>query len=388
MPAKIRKLPDEHSIERVKKVPMDAPLLLTTLLLIAVGLIALFTASYPTAFYNPKISSPIYFVVRQGGFALAGLICMVIISKFDYHKYHLFAIPLYIVSIILLTLVLVPGLGKTINNATRWLKIGLFFGPEYQPSEIAKMAIIFLFSSFASIYNTRIKTFVGLLPYGVALLPIIALLFLEPHLSATIIIVLSGVTILFVAGMRLWYFVPAGIAGAGVVALAYRFMNHVQTRIAIWLDPFSDFRGDGWQGANSFIAIGSGGLWGLGLGRSRQKYLYLPEPQNDFIFSVICEELGFIGALLVMFIFAYFIYRGFHIAMNARDRFGCFIATGITAQFAIQTLVNLCVVSGLMPVTGASLPFFSYGGTALMMQLFEVGILLNVSRQIPPDRVD
>ena len=157
---------------------------------------------------------------------------------------------------------------------------------------------------------------------------------------------------------------------------------HVRDRIAVWLDPFIDLTDKGWQGANSFVAIGSGGFWGLGLGQGRQKHLYLPEPQNDFVFSSWCEEVGFVGAVLVMLLFAYLIYRGFYIARNSKDKFGCLLAVGITSKLAIQTLVNLFVVSGLFPVTGASLPFFSYGGTALLVQLGEMGILLNISRHM------
>lgn len=371
MPNKSRRVLEENTIERPRKMPLDSPLLLITFLLMAVGLISLFTASYPKAYYSDMISTPLYFVMRQGMFAAVGIVAMLIVSFFDYHKYHYFSVPLYAAAIVLLILVLLIGRGE--NGAKRWV-----FG--FQPSEIAKTAIILFFSSFASIYNSKIRTFKGLMPYGLALLAVAFLLYLEPHMSATVIIILTGFAILFIAGMRLWYFVPLGIIGVIGGAYCVMTLEHVQTRIRVWLDPFIDMQNKGWQACQSFIAIGSGGIWGLGLGRSRQKYLYLPEPANDFIFSVICEELGLIGAILVMIMFAYFIYRGFYIARNARDKFGCLLATGITAKFAIQTLVNLCVVTGLMPVTGASLPFFSYGGTSLMMQLFEVGVLLNISR--------
>lgn len=205
-------------------------------------------------------------------------------------------------------------------------------------------------------------------------------------MSASMILIVIGFVILFVAGMHVWFLVPVGIGGGIIAVIAYFTLNHVQERINIFLNPFLDAKDTGYQAVQSLIAIGSGGAFGLGLGQSRQKFLYLPEPMNDFIFSVICEELGFVGAALILVLFAYFVYRGFSIARRAADRFGCLLATGITMQFAFQILLNLAVVSGLFPVTGASLPLFSYGGTALVMQLVEIGILLNISRNIPPSK--
>ena len=206
------------------------------------------------------------------------------------------------------------------------------------------------------------------------------LLALEPHTSAMMIVCGIGVCILVAGGMRLWYFVPIGVVGAGTLTAFYFMFSHVRDRFAVWLDPFSDMTDKGFQGAMSQIAIGSGGFFGFGLGQGRQKHLYLPEPQNDFIFASWCEEMGFIGALLVILLFAYLIYRGFRVARAAPDKFSAMLATGITAKLAIQTLMNLFVVTGIIPVTGAALPFFSYGGTALLIQLGEMGILLNISR--------
>lgn len=356
---------------------LDGALLTIILLLLAVGLIALYTASYPTAYY--RFGKAAHFVVRQARFAGVGVLLMLGVSYIDYHIYGRFQKPLFCLAILLLLLVFTP-LGIDHNNARRWLGTESF---EFQPSEIAKIAVIISFSYYAARAGDKIRTFrQGIVPYFAALGVIALLLFKQPHLSATIIIFGTGLAILFVAGIKLWYFIPVGIlAGLGGVA-AYQIMPHVRTRIAVWLDPFIDYSDKGWQGANSHIAIGSGGFWGLGLGQGRQKYLYLPEPQNDFVFSAWCEETGFIGAVLVMLLFAYLIYRGFYIARSARDKFGCLLAVGITAKLAIQTLVNLFVVSGLFPVTGASLPFFSYGGTALLIELCEMGILLNVSRNI------
>ena len=228
-----------------------------------------------------------------------------------------------------------------------------------------------------------VKTMVQ--PYGLLLAMYIGLLYLEPHTSAMVIICGIGVIILLAGGMRLWYFAPILGLGAGAVAVFYVAFPHVRTRFEVWLNPFSDMADKGLQGSMSQIAIGSGGLLGRGLGNGLQKQLYLPEPHNDFIFATWCEEMGLIGALLVILLFAYLIYRGFRVARYAPDKFGSLLATGITAKLAIQTLMNLFVVTGIMPVTGAALPFFSYGGTALLLQLGEMGILLNISRYMRID---
>ena len=228
-----------------------------------------------------------------------------------------------------------------------------------------------------------VKTMVQ--PYGLLLALYIGLLYLEPHTSAMIIICGIGIIILLAGGMRLWYFAPILGLGAGVVAAFYVAFKHVRDRFEVWLNPFSDMANKGLQGSMSQIAIGSGGLLGRGLGNGLQKQLYLPEPHNDFIFATWCEEMGLIGALLVILLFAYLIYRGFRVARYAPDKFGSLLATGITAKLAIQTLMNLFVVTGIMPVTGAALPFFSYGGTALLLQLGEMGILLNISRYMRID---
>ncbi len=378
VPQKVKK----PRVSRVKK--MDFSTVIMVVLLMIVGLIALFSASYPTALYN--FNDPTRFIRNQFIFAVVGMVAMLIVSRVDYHIYGRFSKQIFIFGIILLVLVLIPGVGVSHNNATRWLEVpGL---GEFQPSEIMKTGVIVAFAYYAAKAGPKIRTVrYGILPYLGALAVIAGLLYREPHLSATVIIIGVGLCILFVAGIRIWYFFPIGAAAGVAFALAYNtpIFAHVRDRIAVWLDPFIDLTGDGWQGANSFVAIGSGGFWGLGLGQGRQKYLYLPEPQNDFIFSSWCEETGFIGAVLVMLLFAYLIYRGFYIARGCKDKFGCLLAVGITAKLAIQTLINLFVVSGLFPVTGASLPFFSYGGTALLIQLGEMGILLNISRHITRD---
>lgn len=363
--------------ERVRAHAWDAGLVFSVLLLLVIGLVALFSASYSTGYY--QFGSATYFISRQGIFAVVGIAAMVIISKFDYHIYARLYKPIMIAAVVLLVLVAIPGIGTVRNNARRWL-----FG--FQPSELAKLAVIICFAYWIARDTQSVRSIKGMIkPYGILLVAFSGLLLLEPHTSATVIILGIGIIMLFAAGMRLWYFIPVGLAGGVLGTIFYIMVPHVRTRIEIWLDPFVDMQGDGFQGSMSQIAIGSGGFLGLGLGQGRQKHLYLPEAQNDFIFSAWCEEMGFIGAVIVILLFAYLIYRGFSVARAAPDRFSALLATGITAQLAIQTLMNLFVVSGIIPVTGASLPLFSYGGTALLLQLGEIGILLNISRYMRVD---
>lgn len=356
---------------RVRAHVWDMGVFGTVLLLLVIGLIALFSASYSNALFYQ--GSATYFISRQAINAGAGVVAMIVISKISYKVYARFYKELMILSIILLILVITP-LGTASKGAQRWL-----FG--FQPSELAKITVIVCFSYWVAHNPSSVRSLRTMIkPYGLLLAVYIGLLFLEPHTSAMMIICGIGVVILIAGGMRLWYFGP--IIGVGAVTLTafYFAFEHVQERFAVWLDPFSNMRDEGWQGAMSQIAIGSGGLFGKGLGQGMQKHLYLPEPQNDFIFSSWCEEMGFVGAMLVLLLFAYLIFRGFRIARAAPDRFSCLMATGITAKLAIQTLLNLFVITGIFPVTGASLPFFSFGGTALLMQLGEMGILLNISR--------
>ncbi len=360
-----------HVRARVRAHTWDVGVFGSVLLLLVIGLIALFSASYSNALFYQ--GSATFFISQQGINAAIGVVAMICISKISYKIYARFYKELMILSLILLVLVITP-LGTASKGAQRWL-----FG--FQPSELAKITVIVCFSYWVARDTQSIRSFKGLIkPYGFLLIAYIGLLFLEPHTSAMMIICGLGVVILVAGGMRLWYFVPIGIAGAVTLTGFYFAFDHVQERFAVWLDPFSNMRDEGWQGAMSQIAIGSGGLFGRGLGQGMQKHLYLPEPQNDFIFSSWCEEMGLVGALLVLLLFAYLIFRGFRIARAAPDKFSCLMATGITAKLAIQTLMNLFVITGIIPVTGASLPFFSYGGTALLMQLGEMGILLNISR--------
>lgn len=355
----------------------DTGLLFSTLLLCVIGLIALASASYSTGYYLH--GSLFFFISKQAMFAAVGVAAMLAISKVPYLLYARFQKHLLVITIVLLILVAIPGIGTWRNGARRWL-----FG--FQPSELAKLAVIVCYAYWVARDSSSVRTLRGIAkPYGLLLVVFAGLLLLEPHTSATIILLGIGFIMLFAAGMRLWYLVPLFVSGGAIGIVFYLTQEHVRDRIAVWLNPFLDMANDGYQGSMSQIAIGSGGLFGLGLGQGRQKHLYLPEPQNDFIFAAWSEEMGFIGALIVILLFGYLIYRGFCVARSAPDKFSTMLAVGITAKLAIQVLMNLCVVTGLIPVTGASLPFFSYGGTALLMQMGEMGILLNISRYMRAD---
>ena len=362
---------------------MDLPFFILILLLLGIGLIMLFSASYVQAINDTKLTKGdgAFFFKRQGGFALMGVLAMLAASRFDYRKFHYFALPLLALSIVLLIAVLIPGVGVTRNEATRWLNLGV----EFQPSEVAKFAEILCFASMITLFGPKkMRTFrYGILPF-IAIIGVLAgLLAPEPHLSAIVIIGATGMIMIFLGGANLAWLIGMGVCGVGGVVDLIFLLPHAMARVKVWLDPFSDFRGNGWQGAQSLMSVGSGGVWGLGLGQGRQKHLFLPEPENDFIFAVICEELGMVGAVLIMLVFAALILRGYQIALRAPDRFGTLLAAGITTQLAVQTIFNMCVVTGLVPVTGAALPFFSYGGTSLLMLLGEAGIVLGVSRRIP-----
>ena len=407
MKARMRQTEQKHT--QAAKGSMDLPFLILTLLLTVIGLIMLFSASFPRAYYDTGDGT--YYFKRQALFAVIGLAGMFVVGKINYQRWRgasrmlvglaLFLLilviiphnplakPLLYLAVILLILVIVPGnpLAITRNNATRWLGIkGVF---QFQPSEIAKLAVIVYFSDTISKKKEKMLTWrQGIVPY-VALLGIISvLMMLEPHLSGTVLILCTGAVLMIVGGIQGWL-VAAGIGGVGAIGLLFvklaesGVIKYGSARIAMWHDPWLDYSGDGYQLAQSLITIGSGGLLGVGLGRSRQKFLYLPEQYNDFIFSVVCEELGLIGACVIMLIFALLILRGFWIALHARDRFGALLVVGIMTHLALQTFLNIAVVSGFVPTTGISLPFFSYGGTALCLQLVEMGMVLSVSRQIP-----
>lgn len=359
----------------------DLPFALLTLLLLAIGVVMVLSASFASAYYDLQGETghdPAYFFTRQAVFAAAGVGVMWCFSHIPMATLHRLSPWVMLGSLILLAAV--PFIGTVVNGARRWIRLGF---TTFQPSEITKIAIILYFSSLICKYKDRMRTFrYGIAPFAGILLLVATLLILEPHFSATIIIFIIGASMLFLGGVRLGWFISGGAAlvtgGIGAVV----FFPYVADRVASFRDPFSDLTGDGWQIVQSLYAIGSGGLTGLGLGQSRQKYLYLPEEHNDFIFSVVCEELGFIGASAILVLFAMLIIRGYQLSMHAPDRYGFLVGSGITTMLAVQILLNVAVCTNLVPCTGISLPFFSYGGTALLIQMAEAGMILSLSREI------
>ena len=382
---RLRKEKEQESRELAKG-PIDLTFCLLVLLLTAIGLVMLLSASFPSAYYETKNNDPTFYFRKQGIFAVMGVAAMFLISKINYQRFRAFAKPLLFFAIILLALVLVPGVGQTRNNATRWIGVGELF--TFQPSEIAKLAVVLYFSDSISKKKDKMRTTrYGILPYLLIMGVLALLMMLEPHLSGTVLILGTGAALMLVGGIR-WAWVGAAVGFVGGVAalMLTGVIKYGQSRIAMWQNPFIDPRGEGYQLSQSLISIGSGGLLGVGLGKSRQKFLYLPEEHNDFIFAIICEELGLIGAAIIMLLFAALILRGYWIALHTRDRFGCLLVVGVTTLIAMQTFLNIGVVTGLLPTTGISLPFFSYGGTALSIQLAEMGIVLSVSRQMKPTK--
>lgn len=355
--------------------PLDYTLLITILLLLSLGLIMVLSASSPTSLAESGTSYT-YFI-KQAIFAIAGLFAMGIISKINYRVYKSFYKFVYVLSIILLALVLV--IGTSSNGAKRWIYIG---GQSFQPSEFVKLFIIIFYAGLLTKDREELPKFwKGLVKHILWIAPIACLLLLEPHMSATLVISGICLVMMIVAGCKFSQLFMSGlIIGVPVIGVLIVKSSYRLKRVVTFLDPWQDKLGDGWQVIQSLYAIGSGGLFGLGLGQSKQKYLYLPEPQNDFIFSVLAEELGWAGCVFVIILFAILIWRGVLIAMKAPDMFGSLLAVGITSLIAIQVIINIAVVTSSMPATGMPLPFFSYGGTALFLLLCEMGILLNISR--------
>ena len=373
----------EQQSRELAKGPADLPFLLLVLMLTAIGLVMLLSASFPSAYY--ETNDPTHYVIRQGVFAIMGVAAMLFIGKINYQRFRALAKPALFVTIVLLALVLIPGIGIMRNNARRWLGIGELL--TFQPSEIAKVAIVLYFSDSISKKKDQMRSFrYGIVPYALWLVLVGGLVLLEPHLSGAVLIMGAGAVIMLVGGIN-WAWVGGALgAAAGMMYFVLFVIGYNASRVTYWLDPWEDAQGAGYQLSQSLISIGSGGLLGVGLGKSRQKFMFLPEEHNDFIFAIVCEELGLIGAGIIMLLFAALILRGYWIALHARDRFGSLMVVGIITLIALQTFLNIGVVTGLLPTTGISLPFFSYGGTALSIQLAEMGIVLSVSRQMRPTK--
>ena len=358
---------------------MDLPFLVLVLTLVGFGLVMLGSASGAVALY--RRGDAFAYLRPQLLYAAMGIAGLWLASRVDYHIFHKLAWPLLGISLVLLVVVLFM---PEYNGCKRWLVLpGV---GTLQPSEIAKFAVVLVFSHIISLNHDRMHSFAGgVLPFGLILGVVTVLMLLEPHLSGTLLILSIGAVLMFVGGTGLQWFGLAGGLGAGAIAAAVlalpELVPYATDRLASWRDPFADPLGEGHQTIQSLYAIASGGLAGLGLGNSRQKYLYVPEPQNDFIFSILCEELGFIGAALAVALFLALLLRGMSIAIRARDKFGALLAVGFVVQVVLQAILNIAVVTNTIPNTGISLPFFSSGGTSLMMLLGEMGIVLSVSRQ-------
>lgn len=365
--------------------PVDFTLVITVLLLLSLGLVMVLSASSPTSLQ--KYDNSMYYFIRQLIFAVLGVIGMYFVSRIDYRIYQKFYKHAWWLSIILL--IAVFFFGSDSHGAKRWIDLKFI---TFQPSEIVKFLMIIFYAGILVKNRNELGKFgKGLVKHVICLIPIIGLLVLEPHVSTSMVIIITCCVMMIMAGCKFWQFLLSGIAaagGIGSIATVLYFINekfqekfqYIVTRFITFTDPWKDATDNGWQVIQSLYAIGSGGLFGTGLGDSKQKYLYLSEPHNDFIFAVLAEELGFVGCFLVLLLFAVFIWRGVLIAIKAPDMFGSLLAIGITTLVGIQVIINVAVVTSSMPVTGMQLPFFSYGGTALFILLCGVGILLSVSR--------
>ena len=376
--AKARCLPAKENRRLLQaEETVDYPFLFLLLLLLTVGLVMLWSASYAQSEYDTGYTDSGRYLRKQAVCAAIGIAAMYVFSRIPVSLWYRFAWPLYGVSILLLLSVLV--IGQEVNGAKRWINIA---GIQFQPSEVAKFAQILLFARLTRHFGPEAKTFrYGVLGFGLALMGILVPLALEKHLSAIMLMGMVAVVMMFVAGTRMKWLL-AGAGAALIFVIVYiSFMGYAGDRVTAWLHPDLDPGDTGYQILQSLYAIGSGGLFGLGWGKSRQKYLYLPFQYNDYIFAICCEELGLIGVLLIMVLFSMLISRGYWIALRAADRFSTVLAAGLITLIAVQTILNLGVVTNLLPSTGIALPFFSYGGTALAVNLGEMGILLSISRQ-------
>jgi len=355
---------------------MDFTILFVTLVLTAIGVIMVYSAS----FYEQGLAGDsAFYLRRQLGWAGIGLVMMLIASRIDYRIYGRKPFPFIFLIFGFALLIGVLLFGSELNNTKRWFIIG---GVSVQPAEIAKLCLI-LFMAGSLSQNKNIKSFwFGTLPYLVLAAGYAGLVILQPNFSTTITIMLIAVSMLVAAGVRIWHLGLMGIAGAGAAAALTLSAEYRLERIHTFLDPFADPSGDGYQVIQSLYSLGAGGLFGLGLGQSRQKFLYLPYQESDFVFAIVGEELGFIGAIVIIALFAILCWRGLRIAMMVPDAFGSLLATGIVCIIAIQTIINIAVVSGAIPATGLPLPFISAGGSSLAIFMTSIGILLNISKQI------
>lgn len=370
-------------LRRKKNEPIDFILFSTILLLVVIGVVMVFSASSYSTSNNSNINDSMFYLKKQALWATLGLGCMIIAMKTDYHELKKYTKLVLLVTIVLLFAVFAF---PPINGARRWIPLGF---ASIQPSEIAKYAVVLYLAYSIEKKGEKIKAFwYGVVPYLLVAGFFAGMVLAEKNLSIAAVIMGVTLIILFVAGARIPHLagllcvvIPAGVAGIA-------FEDYRRKRFLSFLDPWQDPRGDGYQLIQSLLALGSGGLFGTGLGQSRQKSFWIPEPHTDFIFAIIGEELGLIGCAAIVLLFMIFIWRGIVTASRAKDKFGKLLATGVTAVIAIQAIINMAVVTGSMPVTGVPLPFISYGGSSLIFNLIAMGVLLNISRQKPPQQAE
>lgn len=363
----------------------DVTFFAAVLALMTIGLVMLFSASYPYA-YQKYNGDSYYFFKRQLIFAVLGVIVMIVVSKINYKWVKIIEKPLFVVTIFLLVLVLFyhVNLEDRSEDFKRWIPLGPI---TLQPSDIAKFSLVLTLSAYIGKYRKYMQRLTyGVLFPGLIIGLFCVLIYLENHLSCTVLMFMIGITLMFCGGTR-WQWFVGGLCVVGAVAFVIIknpdvLPSYQADRIRAWTDKTFQPLGLRWQTNNSLYAIGSGGFFGVGLGNSKQKYLYVSEPQNDFIFSIVCEELGFLGAVVILALFALLFWRGIKIAQRCDDKYAALVVIGIVSQVAIQTLFNVLVVTDTFPNTGIALPFFSYGGTALLMLCFEMGVVLSVSRKV------
>lgn len=357
---------------------IDFTLLITVLILLAIGVAMVFSASSISS--SMKYDDRFHYLKSQGLYAIIGIIAMMLLSRFDYRILGKLAAPLVLISFVLLIAVFIPGIGYGAKGAVRWIKVGPW---TMQPSEFAKFALIIFMAKSISNKKEKIRSFKhGVLPYIILMAIYFALIILEPNLSMAGSIVMITFTMLFAAGTRIIFLLGWIIPLLPAVGYIIMTKPYMLNRVTSYMNPWADPLNTGYQAIQSLYALGSGGIFGLGLGNSRQKYFYIPEPQNDFIFSIIGEELGFIGTATIVLLFLLLIWRGLRIALFCPDIFGCLLATGIVCMVAIQATLNIAVATVSIPTTGVSLPFISSGGSSLLFVMANMGILLNISKTV------
>lgn len=372
---KRRQRPREKEVTRLVG-EMDRPFMILVVVLVCIGSVMVFSASYPAA--QSKYGDSFFFARKQLFFALLGSFLMTLVARFcDYRWLKKFTLAIFVFALAINAATAIPGIGIERGGARRWLNIGI----DFQPSEVLKFALILMCARHISDNKEKMRTFkTGILPFVLFLGASAATTVMQKHLSCTIIICAIVFLMMWMGGSSAKWLVGTALAGAGGILMVLKGMAHSIARIAVWRNPFEHLQEGGWQPVQSLYAISAGGFWGLGLGQSNQKQGYLPEPHNDYIFAILCEELGYFGALCVIILFGLLVWRGIMIARRAPNMYSSLLVAGIMCSLAVHVLLNIAVVTNTIPSTGIGLPFFSYGGTSLCIWMAEMGVVLSVSR--------